>query len=223
MNALLRCLLFAALLLPEFGRAAEQPVDPANRTNLYFIMKALKARQQQAAGASRYETGRQLLLRKLDSIRLPEVQFDGLTLAEVVDYLREELRKRDPEKQGANFLFTGPAAAPRDLTQTTAGAPVDPNAPPVAAARPVTVAPELESVIIHLRQPLRNLTALQVLDVVAKTADQPIRFSVAMPRAPGSENIHGRALRANPDTFQQGLQSVTPRVLPVAGNAQGAP
>jgi len=227
-------LLLAALLLSGPARAADRPVDPSNRTNLYFIMKALKARQQQQrAAATRYVTGRQQLVRKLAAIRLPEVQFDGMTLAEVVEYLSGELRRRDPEKRGVNFMFVGPAAAPADLTRPTTGAAaIDPGAVPVATvpAQPVAVAPELESVIVHLRQPLRNLTALQVLDVVAKTADQPIRFAindygiVAMPRAPGSADVFGSALRANPDTFQQGLQNVTPRTLPVAtSGAAGNP
>lgn len=205
-------ILLAACFVPGPAMAADRPVDPSSRTNLYFLMKALKARRQ-APAEHRYETGRQRLVRKLSNIRFAEIQFDGMTLAEVVAHLREELRKRDPEKRGVNFMFVGTAAAPRDLTQT--------NAPPVG------VAAGSEEVVINQRLPLRNLTALQVLDVVTKNADQPIRFSindygiVAMPRAPGSEKVYGSTLRANPDTFQQGTPNVTPRTLPVAGTSQG--
>lgn len=215
-------LLLPMLALTLAGRpasAAEPPADPTNRTNLYFLMKALKARQQPEA--SPYVTGRQQLLRRLAAIRLPEVRFDGVPLPEVVEYLQAELRRRDPERRGVNFLFVGPAAAPRDLTRPAAANP---------SATPVTRPPDLESVVINLRQPLRNLTALQVLDVITKTADQPIRFAIndhgitAMPRATGSENVVGRALRANPDTFQQGLQNVNPRPVPVAtSGTAGAP
>src|SRR4030095_2561381 len=43
---------------------------------------------------------------KLENIRLSEVVFDSLPLSEVLKSLYEESKKRDPDKEGINFLIT---------------------------------------------------------------------------------------------------------------------
>ena len=63
---------------------------------------------------------RQAIMKKLESIRLDTVRYDGLPLSEVVNNLRDEAKKVDPEKKGINFLLNqnmdpgevAPAAAP---------------------------------------------------------------------------------------------------------------
>lgn len=234
--------------------AAEKlPKDPSNQTNLYYVIKRLKEQQRAAhtrrqATADRYKTGYQKIYRKLAQIRFDEVIFDGMTLDEVVNYLSEEIRKKDPLKKGINFMFVSPIAAPGQLAGAPAvggappGAPAlvgralggqqpgqnaalgaDPNAV-LAVAPVITAGPDLENVLINLRQPLRGLSGLQVLDVVVKTADQPIMFSVSdyaitvLPRAPGSPNVAFRTLRVDPDTFQQGMPNFTQPFIPVIGN-----
>lgn len=170
------------------------------------IIEKLKAQARQRPPAKRYEMGYQRINRKLSTIRFDEVLFDGMTLDEVVQYLSEEIRKKDPEKKGVNFMFARPPAVP--------------NLAGLA---------DLESVVINLRQPLRNLTALQVLDVVSKTADSPIKFAVndyaivVMPRAPGAPNVFNGRFRVNPDTFQQGLTNINATLAPIAGNRTSIP
>lgn len=48
--------------------------------------------------------GRQVIKSKLERIRLDEVKFEELPLSEVVRFLKEEAKARDPEKQGDQLL-----------------------------------------------------------------------------------------------------------------------
>ncbi len=212
------CLLTGLVLIGGgLGAAERPPQDPANSTNLYHLIKRLKEQPQirQRPRVNRYELGYQRIQRMLGSIRFQEVVFDGLTLDEVIQYLAAEIRKKDPEKRGVNFMYVGQAATP---TPPNGAASV--AAPPVAGI----ARSDLAGVVINLRQPMRNLTVLQVLDVVAKTADQPIMFAVndyavvAMPKTPGSANVVAARFRANPDTFLQGMPNITRLPLPVVGN-----
>ena len=49
--------------------------------------------------------GRQSIIAKLNSIRLDDVNFDGLPLNEVLRQLSEQSKLRDPERKGINFLI----------------------------------------------------------------------------------------------------------------------
>src|SRR5665213_81206 len=49
--------------------------------------------------------GRQAIIQKLNSIRLDNVPFDGLPLSEVVRWLIDQSKLRDPEHKGINFLI----------------------------------------------------------------------------------------------------------------------
>lgn len=242
---LLLALVFVASSLAAAEKRGPHPRDPSNATNLYYVIKRLKEQQRQQLLARQrripdYRQGHQKIKQKLSQIRFEEVVFDGLTLDEVIQHISEEIRRRDPEKKGVNFMYVSPTAAPVQLNGAGGAAAIpgaDPNdAPaldalgnPVVAAPPIAPpSPDLASVVINLRQPLRNLTALQVLDAVTKTADQPIRFGinnysvVAMPRAPGSEAVSGARFRASPDTFGGGnLVNPILAPLPFLNNQSG--
>lgn len=118
--------------------------------------------------------GRQSIQHKLDRIVLNEVKFDGVPLSEVVKYLDEQARLRDPEKKGINFIINSanteappPPTAPQ-LDPTT-GAPVS-----QASEEPV----DLNSVIIRLSPGLRNVRLADAIDAIARVAEKPLRFSV---------------------------------------------
>jgi len=158
---------------------------------------------------ARPRTDRREMMRRLDAIRIPIVHFDETPLPEVMAALAGELRERDPAKTGFNFLFIHQASAPRDLSRPSAR----------------TMSTDWSSVVVRIRHPLRHLTALQVLDVISKNAEPPVRFSVVdhsilvLPAAPVSGNVSGAVKRTAPDTFQQGLQGTSARGAPVAGGA----
>jgi len=97
--------------------------------------------------------GRQEIKSKLDRIRLNEVFYDGLPLGEVIKSLRDESRKRDPDKVGINFFINPNSDAP-------AVAP-DPNLP---AAPPA----DLNTVTIKVNPSLNDLRLADVLDLITR-------------------------------------------------------
>ncbi|KAF0172204.1 MAG: peptidase M56 BlaR1, partial [Limisphaerales bacterium] len=124
---------------------------------------------------------------KLDKIVIPQVAFDGLPLPEVLNLLAQDARKHDPARQGVNILatrhFPDPPPGWRGLPVGPDGKllpPVlDPLGNPIPGAVPPRVEPpDLDTVIINVPQVLNGLTLAQVLDVVCKTAGQPITYRV---------------------------------------------
>ena len=144
--------------------------------------------------------GRQTIKSKLDTIRLNEVFYDGLPLGEVLKSLRDESRKRDPDKVGINFFINPNADAP-------AVAP-DPNLP---AAPPA----DLNTVTIKVNPSLSDLRLADVLDLITKVSDQPIKYTIEdyaiifSPRTPEPQTLYTRTFKVDPNTFVQGLESVS--------------
>ena len=214
--------------------ADRQPTGAGAPKTLHQVMKNLN--QEKKKAPTRYTTGRQRIVQQLRNTRLPEIQFDGLTLEDVMEFLAEEWQQRDPDNRRINYYFVNPSATQAPSAQpatvaTGATDPLgaDPNAAVAAPAIPVVPAQlplDLANVEIQLRNRLVGLNGLQILDVVAKTADQPIRFSindyaiVAMPK--GGAPLYIRNFRANPNTFRLGLQGVTALNPGVVGNTAGA-
>lgn len=109
-------------------------------------------------------SGRQIISNKLERIRLDTVRYDGLPLSEVVLNLRDEAKKRDPDKKGINFMIN----------------PMPPPMPPEAAP-PGAVpreAVDINSITIKITPPLADVRLVDALDAVVKVADHPIQYSV---------------------------------------------
>ena len=63
--------------------------------------------------------GREVLYRKLNNIRLDTIPWqDGLPLSEVIRYLTEQSRLRDPDKKGINFIFNPNVEASSSATSS---------------------------------------------------------------------------------------------------------
>src|ERR1019366_5011727 len=58
------------------------------------------------ANPARPNRGRQQIEAKLNQITLNDIMYDALPLSEVVRDLNDQTRKRDPAKQGINFLIS---------------------------------------------------------------------------------------------------------------------
>jgi beta-lactamase regulating signal transducer with metallopeptidase domain len=111
---------------------------------------------------------RDATVQKLDSIQIEEFVSDNLPLNEVIKYLQTVARGRDSEKQGINFILASPTADPAKMS------PIDPATGLPAVEEP----PDLRRVTVRVLPALRNVTLREALEVVVKTAEVPIRYSI---------------------------------------------
>lgn len=153
--------------------------------------------------------GRQKIYQKLNSIILPEVLYDGVPLAEVVKHLSEEARKLDPEKHGINFIINSQIDLPEpgqasNVVELANGKPSS----PLAAAEPV----DLKKVLIRITPPLHNIRLADVIDVVSKTADKPLSYSVEdyavvfTQRSAAPTELFTRTFKVTPTTFMENFR-----------------
>jgi len=118
-------------------------------------------------------SSKQAIIKKLETIRLDSVRYDGLPLIEVVRNLWDEAKKRDPEKKGINFLVN-PLPPPES---TVATAPVvGPDGLPAFAPPPEPV--DVGGIAIRIDPPLSDVRLVDVLDAVVKMAERPIKFTI---------------------------------------------
>jgi general secretion pathway protein D len=159
--------------------------------------------------------GRQIIMNKLDRIRLDTVIYDGLPLGEVVRLLNDEAKKRDPEKRGINFLLNpnqqggGGFFAP----QATQFDPV--TGLPIAAPPPsLEEETDLSGVLIKINPPLTDMRMADVLQAIITVSEQPIKYSIEEYavvfsfRAPEPQTLYTREFKVDPNTFWSGLESV---------------
>jgi Flp pilus assembly secretin CpaC len=151
--------------------------------------------------------GRQAIQSKLHRILLNEVLLDGLQLPSVLQFLSDEAYKRDPDKQGINFLINPNVVA--GAAQTT----IDPN-----TGAPVTLPPaeqiSMNDVTVRISPALKNVRLGDVLEAITKVADKPIRYSIEeyavifSQKPPDATQLETRTFKVDPNTFMQGLQAV---------------
>ncbi|MDW8309358.1 MAG: hypothetical protein RMK20_08285, partial [Verrucomicrobiales bacterium] len=159
--------------------------------------------------------GRQAIISKLDRIRIETVgPWDNLPLSEVIRILSEEARKRDPEKKGINFIISPHAEAP-SLPVATAQA-VDPTTglPVTTLPTPTEEAVDVGTINIRINPPLNDLRLADVLDIIVRVAEKPIKYSIEdyaivfSQRGPETAQLYTRTFKVDPNTFIQGLENV---------------
>jgi general secretion pathway protein D len=187
-----------------------QSPNPYNRTNLIFTSH-----------------GRQAIFQKLNTIRLDNVRYENLPLAEVVNMLNDETRRRDPSKQGINYMIN-PNAEGTVVTTTGMGLPgmgmgmpgagaVDPATGLPAATGPTTPTETTDlgnEATVTIMPPLMNVRLLDVLDAIAKVSKKPIKYVVEdyavvfSSKSREQEALFYRTFKVDPNTFWQGLEQV---------------
>jgi beta-lactamase regulating signal transducer with metallopeptidase domain/type II secretory pathway component GspD/PulD (secretin) len=125
-------------------------LDSENATAKYSLGLVQSARQ--STGIIQTGLGRKNIVEKLNRIRLPQVSFERLSLAEVVLQLNEAARQNDPEKTGVQISIA---------TNSVSGQLAD-----------------IGSVVVNLPSPLKNVRLADVLDAIIPVADQPIKYSI---------------------------------------------
>jgi general secretion pathway protein D len=164
--------------------------------------------------------GRQIIITKLDRIRLDHVSFDSLPLREVVRSLADEVQKRDPDKLGVNIIIEsagGVQALPEASLDPLTGLPKTGTAlgPLDASTIPITISP-----------PLINVRLADVLDAIVKVAAKPIKYSIedyaivfAAKTGEESPPLYMRTFKVDPNTLLDGLRATKGNTLT---NGQGA-
>ena len=193
--------------MPPKGELLPKP-NPYNRTNLIYTSK-----------------GRQNIYRKLELIHLDSVSYQGLPLGEVVKNLSDEAKRRDPEKRGINFIINPNAPPAATPTPGAFGAPGGFGAPGAGAIDPATGLPvataaptenvDVSAVSVKIDPPITDLRLADVLDAIIKVADKPIKYSVEdyavvfSLKSQDAAPLFVRVIKVDPNTFLQGLESVT--------------
>jgi beta-lactamase regulating signal transducer with metallopeptidase domain len=198
--------------------------DPSNRTAPYFLDLIKEARFVDRERAHKgtivpiplatnnivYSNGRWEILSKLDQIHLNEVSFD-LPLPEVLNQLRVESQKRDPDGVGVNFLINphvDAAVGASSPTDNTGNVP--PGAVPVARPAPAV---DMSTVHVKISPTLSDLRLADVLNAITMVADQPIKYTVEdygvvfSPKPTEYATLYSKVFRVDPSTFVQNLRS----------------
>jgi Flp pilus assembly secretin CpaC/tetratricopeptide (TPR) repeat protein len=134
--------------------------------------------------------GREMIYSKLNSLRLESISWsNGLPLNEVIRYLAEQSKLRDPDKKGIQFLFNPNVDAGMTATNA-ANEPVDPNT-------------------INVKLMVNDVSLHKVLDAVMLVADRPIRYTVEdyavviSPKPPPGP-LETRVFKIDTNTFAAG-------------------
>jgi type II secretory pathway component GspD/PulD (secretin)/tetratricopeptide (TPR) repeat protein len=181
----------------------EFPVpNPVTRTNLVYTSNA-----------------RQKLFQKLNTIRLDPVKFDAIPLNQVLENIKKDAKNRDPEKKGINIIISTTAEPP-----VAGAAPaIDPaTGLPVAGAAGGGPEADISATTVKIDPELNDVTLGQVLDIIVKVADRPIKYSIEdygilfSLRGAVPPDLHTRWFKIDPNTFMHGLQGV------VAGDFGGS-
>ncbi len=153
---------------------------------------------------------------KLDRIRLDNVFYDGLPLSEVIRTLASDVKRRDPDKQGINFIMapladgagSGGGGAPTMVIDPATGLPVTQG--------PVEEEPvDLGSISIKINPALADIRLADLLDILVRVAERPIKYSIEdygivfSVKAAEAVPLHTRFFRVDPNTFWMGLENVS--------------
>ena len=163
--------------------------------------------------------GRRVIFSKLEKIRFNQYpvsgDMPGVPLSVVVKDLDEEVKQRDPDKKGLNFIL-----APYVDIQVPSALPMVPGQIDPMTGQPIGTAPQQEQfdlgsdVLIKIEPPLKDVSLKDVLDTIIKVSNKQIKYSVEeyaivfTRKIPEQEQLFTRQFRVNPNTFVQGLEGV---------------
>lgn len=145
-------------------------------------------------------SGRFAIMDKLKSIRLGYIAYDSATLNDVVQDLNRQVRERDPEKKGIDFSI-GLSSSRPSLSDPKTGLMISDS----------SRSNEISSTRITIRPGLIEPTLHEVLDVIVKSANRPLHYSISengiaiVPELPGPA-LHMRTFKVDTEMFIQNLK-----------------
>ena len=155
-----------------------------------LVCPTIKAQEGTSPSPSTDQTvlSRQRLEKRLDGIVFDKVYFDHLPLGEVLKQIEHEVKWRDPQKKGINFLIQNPPEA---------GLP-NSGAKPRLADLTVTILPELT-----------NVTLRQLLSAITRVTPRPVQYSIEdngvvfTEKLPPKEALHTRTFKLEAKLFEE--------------------
>lgn len=209
--------------------AKEQIVEVESAWNIPPTRETLPSPNIYARTNTVYTSrGRQAIQRKLENIVLEQWFIPGdIPLSEVIKELDAEVKKRDVDRRGVNFIISSALdrPGPPPLGAQFGGFPggnVDPlTGQPIAPTTSETPI-VLEDFLVKIDPPLKNVTLANVLDAIVRVARPPqgqdqdvsLKFSIEdyaivfSQRAAETEALYTRTFRVDPNTFVQGLDGI---------------
>ena len=148
---------------------------------------------------------------KLDNIRVDKVKFDYQPLSQVLDVIYKDIKNRDPERTGINFVISTTA-----VPAPSAALAVDPTVGLPVAGAVVSDESDIGAATIKIDPPLSGPTLHQLLDILTKVSDRPIKYSVedwGVLFSARSTNetpvLHTRWYKVDPNRFMENLNGGT--------------
>jgi len=190
-------------LLYEMGKLEESQnklnqalkQDPDNEGARYYLnlvtqalMHAANTNQPPASSS-----GRQAIISKLEHIHFDYVSWpDGLPLPDVLRYLAQQTKLRDPDKKGINFLWYPGGSNTNDGGE----AALDPDK-------------------INIKLEMKDVSLGNLLDAIMLVADHPIKYSIEdygivfSLKGAGTNSLYTRTFRVDPKIFFANLRRQT--------------
>ncbi len=139
------------------------------------------------------------ILKKLNGIVIPEINYRDAVVSDVITFLSEESRRLDPEKVGVNIVLSSGLTAP-----TPSGVPAPSAAPPAEGQPPAPTATEaVEGRKVTLS--LRSVPLIDALKYVTTLAGLKYRIEstavIVLPLDAPSGDMITRSYPVNPGVF----------------------
>jgi beta-lactamase regulating signal transducer with metallopeptidase domain/type II secretory pathway component GspD/PulD (secretin) len=202
------------MLLYQMGKLDEASVklkqanklDPQNQAAYYYLNLVTEAKAHDALRGTppARANGRQLLFKKLDTIRLDAAFLQASTLGEAVRLLAAQTREHDPDKTGINFIIAPSKAS------SAAGASAT-NSPGISAA-------DLAAVRLTLKPSATPQKLVDILNEVLSSAERPLKYTVedyavifSARQGPEAPRLSTRTFKVDPNLVIERIQTATGR------------
>jgi general secretion pathway protein D len=118
----------------------------------------------------------QSIVKKLNDIVIPEVNYREAVVSDVITFLSDESRTLDPEKVGVNIVLSSEIASPSPKTATTPAAPPTAPGPEATPTAPPTAEAGAESLGQKITLSLRKVPLIEALKYVTTLAHLKYRI-----------------------------------------------
>jgi general secretion pathway protein D len=169
------------------------------------------------------------IVRKLNEIIVPEINYREAVVSDVITFLSDESRRLDPDKVGVNIVLGGGIVAPTGPATPPAAPPAAPGAAPEAGLPGGGNGNEVEGRKITLS--LRNVPLIEALKYVTTLANLKYRVEssavIVLPIDAPSGEMVTRVYPVNPGAFSASVEvtnytAATTQTQQTGGGGSGA-